>query len=328
MSSVRSRSARNRQRHGVDAEVQVFAQLPLAERRIQVDVGRADQPEVRLNDAAAADRPELAVLQHAKQLDLQAGRHLADLVEQQGAAIGQFHQTGLVGHRAGEGAALVPEQLGFDQLARQRRAVDLDERAFLPLAVLVNGAGHELFAGAVLAVDQHARVGRRHRLDQMEQLPHLVAARDDVGEARVIAQLFLQPLVFGRQLELLGGLVEHDEQHIGIDRLLDEAERPGFHRLDGLRHAAVAGHHDDLRLRARLLEVPQEVDAVGVGQHEVHEDDFRPPRPENLPSLRRIRRRPGQIPSRLDQQLQEISGIPVVVDDQYSGRHFVHSPTL
>ncbi len=316
MSSVRSRSARNRQRHGIDAEVQVFAQLALAERRIEVDVGRADQPEVRLNHAAAAHRAELAVLQHAKQLDLQAGRHLADFVQQQGAAVGQLHQTGLVGHRAGERAALVAEQLGFDQLARQRRAVDLDERAFLPLTVLVNGARHELFARAVLAVDQHAGVGRRHRFDEVEQLPHLVAARDDVREARVVAQLFFQPLVFGRELELLGGLVEHDEQHVGVDRLLDEAEGAGLHRLDRLRHAAVAGDHDDLRLRAGLLEIAQQVDAVGIGQHQVHQDDFRPPRPENLPSLRSIRRRPGQVPAGLDQQFQEISGIPVVVDDR------------
>ena len=180
------------------------------------------------------------------------------------------------------------EQLGLDQLARKSGAVDLDERALLPLAVLVNGAGDELFARAVLAVNQHARVGRRDRFDQMEELAHLVAARDDVRKARVIAKLFLQPLVFGRKLKLLGGLVEHHEKHIGVHRLLDKAERARLHRLDGLGHAAVAGHHDDLRLGARLLEVSQKIDPVGIGQHQVHEDDFRAPRSQNLPSLRSI----------------------------------------
>src|SRR3712207_8172886 len=48
----------NRQCDRVDAEVQVFAQLPLAERGVQVDVGRADQPEIRLNHATAANRPD------------------------------------------------------------------------------------------------------------------------------------------------------------------------------------------------------------------------------------------------------------------------------
>ena len=38
-------------------------------------------------------------------------------------------------------------------------------------------------------------------------------------------------------------------------------------------------------------------------------------------SLRCIRRRPGQVASWLNQQFQELCGIPVVVDDQHSGRH-------
>ena len=207
------------------------------------------------------------------------------------------------------------EQLGFDQLAWQRRAVDLDERAFLPLTVLVNGARHELFARAVFAVNQHAGIGRRDRLDEMEELPHLVAARDDVREARMVAQLFLQPLVFGRELQLFGGLIEHHQQHVRIHGLLDEAEGAGLHRLDGLRHAAVAGHHDDLRLGARFLEVLEEIDAVRVGQHQVHQRNFRSPGPENLAGLGSIGRRPGQIPSWFHQQFQELSGIPVVIDD-------------
>ena len=70
-----------------------------------------------------------------------------------------------------------------------------------------------------------------------------------------------------------------------------------------------------------FLEVPEQVDAIGIGQHQVHQHDFRPPRAQYLASLRGVGGGSGQIPSGLDQQLQEISGIPVVVDDQYAGRH-------
>jgi hypothetical protein len=122
--------------------------------------------------------------------------------------------------------------------------------------------------------------------------------------------------------------VEHDQEHVGIDGLLDEAERARLHRFDRFRHAPIAGHHDDLRLGARLFEVFEEIDAVRIRKHQIHQHDFRAPRPENLPSLCRIGRRSGQIPAGLYQQFQEISGIPVVVNDQYSGRHFVHSPKL
>ena len=43
-------------------------------------------------------------------------------------------------HRAGEGAALVAEQLGFQQLARQSGAVEIDERFLRPRAVGVQPA--------------------------------------------------------------------------------------------------------------------------------------------------------------------------------------------
>ena len=53
---------------------------------------------------------------------------------------------------AGEGAFLVAEQLALDEIARDRRHVDRDEGALLALAVVVQGAGDELLAGAGLAV--------------------------------------------------------------------------------------------------------------------------------------------------------------------------------
>jgi hypothetical protein len=43
---------------------------------------------------AAAEAAELALLQHAQQLDLRRRRHLGDLVEEQRAAIGQLEAAG------------------------------------------------------------------------------------------------------------------------------------------------------------------------------------------------------------------------------------------
>ena len=67
------------------------------------------------------------------------------------------------GHRAGEGAALVAEELGLDQLLGDGRAVDLDEGPSRRAEQGVDGAGHQLLAGAVLAVDEHAAVARARR---------------------------------------------------------------------------------------------------------------------------------------------------------------------
>ena len=76
-----------------------------------------------------ADRAHLALLQHAQQLHLERRRQLADLVEEQRAAVGRPEEAGLalvVG--AGEGALLVAEQLALEQRLGQRAAVDGDER--------------------------------------------------------------------------------------------------------------------------------------------------------------------------------------------------------
>src|SRR4051812_6204672 len=58
-------------------------------------------------------------------------------------------------HCARERAALVSEQLALDELLRDGRAVDLDERLVLARGVLVQRASDELLAGAALARDEH-----------------------------------------------------------------------------------------------------------------------------------------------------------------------------
>ncbi len=132
-----------------------------------------------------------------KQLRLQVRRHLADLVEQQRAALGHLEEADLVGVGAGERPLLVAEQLALDQVLRNRRAVDLDERALDAVRVVVNRVGDQLLAGAVLALDQDVRVAGRHALDELEELLHLLALPDDVREAVLAADLFLELLMLG-----------------------------------------------------------------------------------------------------------------------------------
>ena len=80
--------------------------------------------------------------------------------------------------RAGEGALLVAEELGFDQVARDRRHVDGDERALAALAVIVQRAGHELLAGAGFAGDHHGEVGRHQPGQRPVDLLHGGRAAD------------------------------------------------------------------------------------------------------------------------------------------------------
>src|SRR5712691_4955112 len=78
------------QRRQEDAEhvepvVQVLPEGALLHRGFQVLVGSGDQPDVDLDRLHAAQPLELALLQHAQQLDLGREADLADFVEEEGA---------------------------------------------------------------------------------------------------------------------------------------------------------------------------------------------------------------------------------------------------
>ena len=112
-SSRYSRSSRNRPRLDL---------LP------QVAIGRRHDPDVDAPRDVLADAAQLPFLNHAQHLGLRPRRQLADLVEEQRAAVRLLEDAGAIGDRAGERAARVAEQLGLDEIVGQRRAVERAER--------------------------------------------------------------------------------------------------------------------------------------------------------------------------------------------------------
>src|SRR5690606_28839692 len=114
-----------------------------------------------LERAAATHPLEAPLLQHAEQLGLQLGAQLADLVEEERAAVGELEPAALALGRTRERALLVAEQLALEQLLAQRRAVDRHERLRRARAPGVNRARRDLLAGAALAEQQHGGSGAR-----------------------------------------------------------------------------------------------------------------------------------------------------------------------
>ena len=157
------------QRQHVEAEHQVGAEAALGHLLLQVAVGRGDDAHVQLYLAASAEALHALFLQHAQQLGLQSQRQFADLVEQQGAAIGLLELAGLGAHRTGEGALFVAEENGLEHLLRDRRAVHRDEGRVRAGGKAMDVARHQLLAGAGLAGDEDRRTGRRHALGHGQQ---------------------------------------------------------------------------------------------------------------------------------------------------------------
>ena len=88
-----------------------------------------------------------------------------------------WNLPGAAGDGAGEGAAHVPEELALDEVLGDGAAVDGDEGPAHALAAAVELARDELLAGAGLAGDEHADVGRGDLLQLAEHLHHRRAGR-------------------------------------------------------------------------------------------------------------------------------------------------------
>src|SRR5206468_3678967 len=114
----------------------------------EIAVRRRDDAHVGPQGARAAEALELALLDDAQELRLHDRAHLGDLVEEERACGGLLEASDLRGDRAGEGALLVAEQLGFEKLLGERGAVDGDEGASGPRGSLMDQPRDDLLAGA------------------------------------------------------------------------------------------------------------------------------------------------------------------------------------
>jgi hypothetical protein len=172
MSSLRSRSRRHRDRHHVEPVVEVLAEFLARDRLFEVLVGGGDQANVDLDRARSAEPLELTLLQHAQDLGLGRGRHVADLVEEQRAFVRQLEPADALAVGTGEGAALVAEELGLEQVLVNCRAVSSDEGRS---ARLESDGAPPLPAPPtpVLARLSTVRFEREDLLDGAEDLLHL-----------------------------------------------------------------------------------------------------------------------------------------------------------
>src|SRR5437016_3313637 len=107
------------ERRGLDREhvqpvVEIVPEPLLLHHPKEVAVRRGDEADVDLDRLRTADPLELLLLQDAQQLRLELERDLADLVEEQRAAVGHLEAADLLGDGAGEGAPLVPEELALE----------------------------------------------------------------------------------------------------------------------------------------------------------------------------------------------------------------------
>ena len=143
----------------IQAEVEIFTESTIAEGGFQIAIGGGDHPHIDLHPFVAAHAANFFFLQHAQQLGLHLGGQLANLIQEDGAAIGCLKQAFVALDGPGKSAFLIPEELALNERGDQGAAIHGHERPAGQRAAKVNGARHQFFAGAAFAGDQHRRAG-------------------------------------------------------------------------------------------------------------------------------------------------------------------------
>src|SRR4029453_11987780 len=84
---------RNVERDHLQAIEEVGAETPFLDFLLQVTVGGANDAYADMDVRSAAQAAELHALEDAQELHLNSEAHLADLVQEQRSAVGEFQET-------------------------------------------------------------------------------------------------------------------------------------------------------------------------------------------------------------------------------------------
>ena len=306
----------------VQAEVEVLAEAAALDLVLELAVRGADHAHVDRDLALAAQTAEPLLFEHAEELRLQLDGNLADFVEEERPAVGQLpgSEAPLLG--AGEGSALVTEHLALDERGGNGRAVDGDERLVAARAELMDGAGHHLLAGAALAGDHHAGLGRSHLLHQLHRAPHRgrVAHQPDAGID--LAQAPAQDLHLVEGFLLLQRALEDDPQARRVERLLHEVEDAFADGLDRGVDRPLPGDDHDRGVRLLLSQRADERQPVQLRHHQVADDHVRVGLGGELQRTVAIGRLIHLVTPPLQKLRKKLSSGLFVIDDQDAGlRH-------
>ena len=151
---------------GIETEEEILPEQALVGEPIRRQVGRGDDPDVDRHRLVGADGNHLALLERGQQFGLEVERQIADLIEEQGAAVRRLQPADAIAARIGEGALHMAEQFRFEEIFGDRAEIDRDEHPVGAPRTSVKLARDQFLAGAVLAQDKHVRLGRRGALDQ------------------------------------------------------------------------------------------------------------------------------------------------------------------
>ena len=108
---------------------EIFAETAGRDSSMEIAMRGSDDADVDLACGEGTDGKDFLVLDGAEKLRLRWDGHITNLVEEEGASVGEFEQANLVAIRSGEGAFDVAEELALEEGFDDSGAVQHDEFA-------------------------------------------------------------------------------------------------------------------------------------------------------------------------------------------------------
>ena len=176
----------------------------------------------------------------------------------------------------------MPEQLAFDQLLGDGRAIHFDERSVTPIATQMQEMRDELFAGSVLTVNQHPPICGRGELDLLAQCLH----GDRVADHHVfLIDLLPQEPVFFLESPLMQGVFYNQQRLLEREGFFDEIKSPQFRGPHGGLNRSMARNHYDGGQGRNLPNLLQHLQAVHARKPDIEQDDGKVPAREERQAL-------------------------------------------
>ena len=171
---------------------EVFAEPSFLDRILQIHVRRRDETHIGSARRVVADPFVLPVLDEPQQLRLQGERQVADLVQEERAAVARRDAARVVANRAGERSPDMPEEFAFEQLQREGRTGDDAERLIRAVAPGMDGSCENGLPRPALPAEQDRGVGGRDLARHFNGPPHRRVRTRKIDFGMRSSEVFLQ----------------------------------------------------------------------------------------------------------------------------------------
>ena len=175
---------------GVYPVIEILPERCAFELPLDILVRRRYYPYVNRVLPVLSDSPDRALLEDTQQLHLLERCELADLIEEERAAVRLLEDALAIGHGAGEASLSVAEKLALKEMIRYGGAVDCHEGPIAPLALIVHKLRNNLLTRAGLPHDEYGPRTLGGEPCMIQYSPHSVRYADKAVVQKVCLIVF------------------------------------------------------------------------------------------------------------------------------------------